>query len=68
MVRVADLFKTKNDLPLTIRLALVTDVFSTPQSRVALPTTEVFLVVFMFVRRNELLPEYQLVARVTART
>ena len=64
----ADLSKTRKNLPLTIRLALVTDVFSTPQSRVALPTTEVFLVVLMFVRRDELLPEYQLVARVAART
>ena len=46
----------------------MTDVFSSAQPRVALPTTEVLLVVLVLVCRNELLSEYQLVARVTART
>ena len=46
----------------------MTDVFSSTQPRVALPATEVFLVVLVLVCRNELLSEYQLVARVTART
>ena len=46
----------------------MTDVFSSAQPRVALPATEVFLMVLVLVCRNELLSEYQLVARVTART
>ena len=46
----------------------MTDVFSSAQPRVALPATEMLLVVLVLVCRNELLSEYQLVARVTART
>jgi len=54
--------------PLTIRLSLVTDVSRTTQPFIALPTTEVLLVILVFVRCDELLSEYQLVTRMTART
>ena len=45
----------------------MTDVFSAPQARVTLPTAEVFLVILVFVRSDELLSEYQLVTGVTPR-
>lgn len=56
------------NLRLTVRLSLVTDVFSSPQGRVTLPAAEVLLVVLVFIRRDELLAEYELVARVASRS